>query len=359
MSRAHFLAAAALLAATLAVPGAAAQSVTITGLAQELDALDSTTDVRLIRFADFTEQASVRVGEELAPGDQLSSVSGKTTLELRCPEGSLLRFSGPFRLLLDAPESGDCAINFLSGTLNVLTDKRTEIEAGGVLLGSEGTHYEVELRSGATRGDARRVRVYDGRVWMRMPSTGLHARLAQGWALALPEPAALGDVEDDAVEVAKTPIAPRDLAASADRMASFEASQALRREPAALRVELAAVLRTRYQAVLENPDDLSSRLELAQVQQANKVDLAGTYHTRRAVEQIERAAGDSESTVEGLKIDPGTFKTLDLKKLETQVPRMLVFPPSPTLELDPSLLRWQTLEKKSREITSPPPPDIH
>ena len=149
------------LIATGALPQA-----TVHGLARGTQPLEETTGVQLKRIDSSTEPV-VRVGMELHPGDRLSSGGDRVDVELQCPGGSVLRFTGSYRVFIDEPGDGvDCAVNFLSGTVDVLTDKPTEIESGGVTLGSEGTQYSVSVSYRDRQPDVG-CQVYDGRVEWR------------------------------------------------------------------------------------------------------------------------------------------------------------------------------------------------
>src|SRR5262245_35697536 len=72
-----------------------------------------TSEIRALRFATLEEQSVVRLGDKYEVGDELTG-SGAVGIELRCPEGSLVKFSQKFRVVLVAQASQDCAINLLA-----------------------------------------------------------------------------------------------------------------------------------------------------------------------------------------------------------------------------------------------------
>ena len=117
------------------LPGAAWPQAEVTALASGTDPIDTTDELRLSRFADFSEETTVSVGTMLEVGDLLTSSSDTIDVELGCGEESVHRFSGGFRLLISSPLETDCAVDLLSGTVDVLTDAPAEVGAGDVTLG--------------------------------------------------------------------------------------------------------------------------------------------------------------------------------------------------------------------------------
>ena len=248
----------------------AAPQAEVAALARGLEPLTTTTDVRLTRFASFEEEARIDVGTTLEPGDLLASTSGEIDLALTCPEGTVLRFSGSFRVLIDVPGSeSDCALNFLSGTLDVLTDQPTEVNAGGVVLGSEGTQYSVVIVRGP-RGAAQRCSVYDGRVaWSY--SAGERRWLDGGMRLDLgPGRLEEGEIRSD------------ELARVATRYARFDVAGSLAagQQHADPQAATASLARLHYK-VLAEPRDTSRRVDLARAQIDMKVLDQANYNLER------------------------------------------------------------------------------
>jgi len=226
----------------------------ITALAKGPEPLTSSDDVRLLRFADFSEVAQVQEGDILAEGDLLSSVSGQTTVEVTCEDGSLLRFSGGFRVLIDAPTDSSCAVDFLSGSLDVVTDRPTEVNAGGVVLGSEGTHYSVELSR--VEGERRtECSVFDGRV--RVMSDGLDEPVEAGtaWTLSKGNVRWLRGADLEPV-----------LNRVALRSAKFDLAQAVKMKRATYSEKSLTNLKDLHLAVLRTPADTGKRIALAKQQ---------------------------------------------------------------------------------------------
>ncbi len=269
-----------LLAAT------AEPQATIKSLAHDLEPLTETTDIRLTRFADFTDEPAVRVGMTLEPGDLLTSGPGGFALELECAGGSLLRFTESFRVLVDVPGEGvDCAVNFLSGTVDVLTDQPTEIEAGGVVLGSEGTQYSVHLVRRSNQPDFECL-VYDGRVEWRLPKQKLQPRQKTKWLRAGKSMRMVNQ------KTAVTLIAPRQFATTAQRYARFDVVNA-KATGLAISNETTATnnLARVHQMVLAQPKDTQLRVDLAKAQLQYALPAAANYNLRvggvRTQEQMQ------------------------------------------------------------------------
>lgn len=266
---------AALLLAAAARP--ALPQAEVTALAHGLDPVDATTEVTCTRFASFEDEDQVAVGMALEPGDLLASSSDDVGLELTCAQGSVLRFSGSFRVLIDVPgEGADCAVNFLSGTLDVITDQPTEVAAGGVVLGSEGTQFAVvvERRDGQAH---QRCSVYEGRVAWASPGSG-RQWLAGGSRL---------DLTRERFETVK--VDPTELGRVAERYARFDvagsrAAGLRSADPEAAAREMASL----HREVLEDPADSDRRAQLANALiDLRRVDQAG-YHLERAGSQGSR-----------------------------------------------------------------------
>lgn len=243
-----------------------AQAV-VSALVSDSEPLESTTDVLLSRFADFSAAPGLAVGTELAAGDMLSSVSGRTDVELTCGEETVLRFAGGFRVLIDAPQTADCALDFLSGTLDVLTDRPTEVDTGLVTLGSEGTQYTVELTREGDDAD-RRVVVFDGRV--RVRADDVDELVATGATWRLQRGAATWGRVDEA-----------DLERTAGRYARFDTARQVAVMPRADRELVAEQFRALHHAVLSRPDDSGKRADLAREQLKARQTPQALYHLKR------------------------------------------------------------------------------
>ena len=148
----------------------------------------------------------------------------------------------------------------------MITDQPTEVDAGAVILGSEGTQYSVELTIEDGEQD-RTLLVFDGKVRVR------------------------GDQIDDEVESGRTwkqrrkvqswgTIDETHLNRVSQRYAVFDAS---RMKPDSGESREAAVARFKklHYQVLEKPEDSSKRGELAQEQLKIERTPQAYYHLRR------------------------------------------------------------------------------
>ncbi|HEX9734404.1 MAG TPA: hypothetical protein VGG06_20725 [Thermoanaerobaculia bacterium] len=265
-----------LLAATPAAPQAV-----VSALARGPEPLTTTTDVHCSRFASFEDEPEVVAGMELEPGDLLASVTADVDLELTCPNGSLLRFTGGFRVMVEAAAGDACAVNFLSGTLDVLTDKETEVHAGGVVLGSEGTQYSVSLSREGTGTDWK-CWVYDGRVRWTTPEVD-DRWLGAGTRLRL------ADRQHDAGVTVETRITEQELTHAALRYATFDVARSRTgrgqvEDPRAAVEELSKL----HFEVLARPDDSGRRVELAKKQLALRIPSQAAYNLGRAGVRTEQ-----------------------------------------------------------------------
>ncbi len=145
--------------------------MTITALWRDMEeALEITEPGELcLTRADLQEEPILEIDEPLAPGDILATGgcrgdslsdydeydqdSGSNLLvELSCGEGTVLRFGGGsldderrrgFKALIREPETTECAVELVAGTLDIHTDRPTEAIGGGVTIGVEGTHLTL------------------------------------------------------------------------------------------------------------------------------------------------------------------------------------------------------------------------
>lgn len=253
------------------LPGAARPQAEVTALARGSDPLEESGDLRLSRFADASEETSVAVGTALEVGDLLSSVTGEIDVELTCGEETVLQFSGAFRVLIDDPDATDCAVDFLSGSLDVVSDQPAEIDAGDVTLGSEGTEFAVELAR-TEEGSDHQLTVFDGKVNVFAEGSESPVEAGKTWRLAgKGKEVVWGEVTEEAADRAAAIHARLDVArsvAAGEQVA--DPKQAIEE------------LKSRHKEVLLKPGDKDVRLSLAKAQLAYKQDLKAAYHLKRA-----------------------------------------------------------------------------
>jgi hypothetical protein len=265
---------AAVAAAQLPVSAQTAAQVRISALGLRLEPQQESTSVRLSRFADLTEVESVAVGTELAPDDLLTGLDEDLFVELRCTGGSLLRFTGKFRVLVRAAGDGvDCAVNLLAGKLDLLTDERTEVNSAGQVLGTEGTRYALRLQR-TPAGPEQRVLVFEGKVEVGEPrrqrewvAGGLTVTLLPEGPTAPPQAITAEEVDRWARLYARFDVIK---AQAAGAELGAEGSQAA-----------AARLAPLHAAVLRQPDDPQARAELVEAQVTYRVADEARYNLER------------------------------------------------------------------------------
>jgi hypothetical protein len=178
-------ASAAVGTAIFAAPVAAnAQAVVRTVIVGE-SSVPETGRVHLSRFADFAVQNKIAVGTALQVGDLLTTAAPETNvlLEIGCPANgrTVFRFSGAFRVVVLPPRPDvPCVLQLLGGGVDVMAEEATEINAGGVVLGSKGTQYAVHLR----RTDAGPVCegiVYENALHIRTGPTEIPLSTSRSW----------------------------------------------------------------------------------------------------------------------------------------------------------------------------------
>ncbi len=238
----------------------------VSGILVEAEALDSSTAVRVSRIETFTEEELIKIGTQLAIGDMLTSLTGDVSVELACGESTILRFANRFQVIINPPEEADCAVNFLNGDLDVLTNEPTEVEVGTVILGSEGTQYSVEVSRADGELD-RQLIVFDGKIRVRGPEIDSEVETGATWRLRKGD-SAWGRVDDD------------QLARVSSRYARFDAAR-VSPDSGESRAEAQARFTKLHYQVLEKPSEPVYRGELAKEQL--KVNLApqAYYHLRR------------------------------------------------------------------------------
>lgn len=243
-------------------------------------------------FADAGGERAVIVGMALEAGDLLSSRSSEVVVGLDCG-GSVAVLSGGFRVLINTTEGEDCVLDLLSGVLDVLADAPTEVNVGGVVLGTEGTAYSVWP---TRRDDEPRtyVCVYDGSVSVRgareLPAID---RIGGGTGVVLGEQ-----------EAATLP--QREFERQSEQSAQAYARQALARYALEDVRDAPATgaydqLHALYQAVLRDADAPEPRVELAKA--LLRYDEVG-----KAAYQLRRAGVIDEESLERYRIDPWVLR---------------------------------------------------
>jgi polyisoprenoid-binding protein YceI len=139
-----------------------ADQAEVTAIVLGLKQVRKTEDVQLIRVATAAKEP-LTLGARIEIGDSLKSISGKPVVELKCPNGTVYVFREKFEVVLIPPTKASCAIDVRKGSLGILADSPTEINSGGVHLGSEGTVYSVSVDHSEVSAQLR-IAVFEGKV---------------------------------------------------------------------------------------------------------------------------------------------------------------------------------------------------
>lgn len=251
--------------------------VTISAIVEDstIRKLPHTGDVRCIRYADF-KQEKIYVDMTLKDYDELVSLSGGITVELRGPHNSRLTFSGQFRVLVMPLDGQDCAINVLSGDADVLTDQRTTISSAGTMLSSERTQYGIQV-SRTKEGPTQELFVYDGKVRVQSPTFKRSLVPGQKLIISGAEPSRPVKIES------------KDIQKTANVYARVDAAKA--QIPATAEITpigLYRELQPLYTNILSDPENANSRLKLATQQLNYGLAMDATYHLTRGESLIEQ-----------------------------------------------------------------------
>jgi tetratricopeptide (TPR) repeat protein len=222
----------------------------------------------VMRLGSFERELG-EVRTALEPGDQ---VVGLGALELACPRGSRITVAGPYSLVVLPGAGQDCAFNLLRGTLHVLGEQATRIESGLVVMGSKRTHYGVAQQRRTGEAPRTQVFVYEGEALCR-PDPESAARTVRGGS----------KVQVGLAVWQRSDLDHRDMEQTAGTLAWMDLAKArgagLPPENAGLRYEQ---LRDLYLRVLNNPEDVQSRLQLARTQVALRIPRGALYQLDRA-----------------------------------------------------------------------------
>src|SRR4029079_843201 len=94
---------------------------------------------------------------------------------------TLFRFSGAFRVVVLPPRTDvPCVLQLLAGGVDVMAEEPTEINAGGVLLGSKGTQYAVHLRRSESGPVCEGV-VYENDLLIRTAQKEIPLSTSRSW----------------------------------------------------------------------------------------------------------------------------------------------------------------------------------
>jgi hypothetical protein len=160
------------VSAILAIPVAARGQAVVRAVIVDRKSVSETDRVHLSRFADLTETTRIAVNTPLDVGDLIWALGPGVLVEIECSSKGRtpFRLSNGFRAVVLPPRPDvPCVLQLLAGGVDVRTDETTEINAGGIVLGSKGTQYAVRLRRTGDGAVCDGV-VVDGDLSVRPPS---------------------------------------------------------------------------------------------------------------------------------------------------------------------------------------------
>ena len=301
------------------------------------DGSKETSGIRVWHFSTNLEDSIVRVGDRFEAGDMLTA-SSDVTIQLSCPEGTAITFSGRFRAMIGAPKqkNEDCAVDLLAGRVDIITNRPTSIKSGTVAAAARGTVYSVRIGRDE-KGPTVWCTVLDGEVDVTgddLDTSRLKVGLRQAWA---PAGERIENVTADDI---------KGTAALYARMDTVKARMA----GAATTPSTITDLETSYLRVFQTPSDSEARIDLAAKQTNLKVTSGAIYQLDRAEKltpvkdkaQLARIAaiqsvayqesGDSKKAAEqaakAQKIDPNVLNAENLAKYKIDPTRIPVARPS-------------------------------
>ena len=261
----------------------------ISNLTGPVEGADSTTSVSVERYASLETESPVSVGMALDFGDLVESTdAADTSIEIECPaeSGNRYKLSPPFRVAIGLSSEQGCRIDLMAGTANVQSDSPTEVNAGGVLIGTRGTQFWVRAEQSS---ESPVVCVFEGAVEV----AGRDGVVRQGTALFVAESPSPGALQAQRIPTAL-------YSSVANLYANFDVSYADR--TGTLTGETREALYEQHLAVLRNPNDSGARLALA-VSQFN------TGQPDKATYNLQRSGIRDVSTLKNeYSIDPDAFR---------------------------------------------------
>lgn len=263
-------------AAAPATPGAASAQAVVRAVIVDGKSVTQTDRVRRSRFADLTEETTIAVNTPLEAGDLIRALDSKVLVELKCASTGRtpFRFSSGFRVIVLPPRQDvPCVMQLLAGGVDVRTEEATEINAGGIVLGSRGTQYAVQLRR-TNEGAVCDGVVFDDELEVKVPAReAMRLTTSSGWTYNLATGTGTrGAVPDRTIEWSAAVATAFDLARLAPGTASSPEAQK----------RLGQQLFELNMAVLKAPANQELRAELGKTQQRLGITDAARYNLKKA-----------------------------------------------------------------------------
>jgi hypothetical protein len=247
-----------------------------------------------------TGAAAAAVAMELLPGDIITYPRDSVFVELSCTSGgrtNVYRLTSPFRVLIDVPSDSACHVNILAGRTDVVAEAPSQTSAGGVMLGSSGTEYSVEVTR-TREGTVLTCTVFDGVVRAIRGRTAMTGGRGNTVASATAGSKLLWRPEQTVVRLRNTP---SEIDRAATTHARFDVAAARRIDPAVNADAAFAQLKALHVRVLSNPTDTAGRVELAKRQLLYRIDDRAAYN-------LQRADINTEAKARRYQIDPAVVR---------------------------------------------------
>jgi hypothetical protein len=263
-------------AAAPATPVAASAQAVVRAIIVDGKSVTQTDRVHRSRFADLTEEATIAVNTPLEAGDLIRALDSTVLVELECASKGRtpFRFSSGFRVVVLPPRQDvPCVMQLLAGGVDVRTEEPTEINAGGIVLGSRGTQYAVQLRR-TNEGTVCDGVVFDDELEVKVPAReAMKLASNSGWTYNLVTGTGQrGAVSERTIEWSAAVATLFDLARLAPGTDSSPEAQK----------QLGQQLFELNKAVLKAPANQEARAELGKTQQRLGIADAARYNLRKA-----------------------------------------------------------------------------
>lgn len=263
-------------AAAPTTPGAASAQAVVRALIVDGKSVTQTDRIHLSRFADLTEETTIAVNTPLEAGDLIRALDSKVLVELECASKGRtpFRFSSGFRVVVLPPRQDvPCVMQLLAGGVDVRTEEATEINAGGIVLGSRGTQYAVQLRR-TDEGTVCDGVVFDDELEVKVPAReAMKLTSNSGWTYNLvTSTGRRGAVPERAIEWSAAVATAFDLTRLEPGAAGSPEAQK----------QLGQQLFELNMAVLKAPANQELRAELGKIQQRLGIADGARYNLKRA-----------------------------------------------------------------------------
>ena len=276
-------------AAAPATPVAGSARAVVRAIIAGRESVTGTDRVHRIKFADLAEETSVAVNTTLEAGDLIWALDPNVLVEIECASNGRtpFRFSNGFRVVVLPPrQEVPCVLQLLAGGVDVRTEEVTEINAGGIVLGSKGTQYAVRLHR-TEQGAVCDGVVFDDELEVKVPAREVMTLTSNsGWTYNLGTGRGQrGAITEQAFERSAAIATVFDLTRlNAGAAGPPEARKQLEQQLFALHV-----------AVLKAPADKEARAELGRTQQRFGILDGARYNLTRAGAPVVEQATPRDS----------------------------------------------------------------